>query len=187
MRELDRRTTIKGIGATAALVGVSGLATGQDDDDEQENDDADEPDYGDWFDGVDDYEETVDETGEDEVVVAVGEGDRGFQFEPAAVRVSEGTTVVWEWTGRGGRHNVVHDPEAEEEELEDHEDDEDDESGDEDDEPEFESDLVDEDGHTFEHEFEDEGTYLYVCTPHRNVGMRGAVVVDDDGDGDDED
>jgi len=71
-------------------------------------------------------------------------------------------TVVWEWTGEGGGHNVVHVPEDEEElEIEDA-------TGA--DEPVFETDITDEEGFTFEHQFEDTGTYLYVCEPHRQRG-----------------
>ncbi|ESP90042.1 halocyanin 2 [Candidatus Halobonum tyrrellensis G22] len=28
-------------------------------------------------------------------------------FDPAAVAVDAGTTVTWEWTGRGGEQDVV--------------------------------------------------------------------------------
>ena len=113
---------------------------------------SEEPDYGGWFDGANNYEQTVDATGQDEVTVSVGAGD-GLAFGPAAVAVNTGTTVVWEWTGEGGGHNVSA------------------ESGD------FESETVTEEGHTFEYTFEETGTYEYVCTPHSSVGMKGAVVV----------
>ena len=129
--------------------------------DDEANDEAndeefveEEPDYDDWFDDVDNYEGTFDMRGEDEVEVMVGAGDDGFDFEPAAIAVSPGTEVVWEWTGEGGAHDVVHaDGDA------------------------FESDLADEEGHTFEHTFEEDGIYRYVCQPHEAVGMKGAVTV----------
>ena len=111
-----------------------------------------EPDYGGWLSGANNYEQTVDATGRDEVTISVGAGD-GLSFGPAAVAVSTGTTVVWEWTGQGGGHNVSA------------------ESGD------FESETVQEEGHTFEYTFEETGTQEYVCTPHSAVGMKGAVVV----------
>ncbi|MFD1571435.1 halocyanin domain-containing protein [Halorubrum laminariae] len=113
---------------------------------------SEDPDYGGWFDGVSNYDQTVDATGQDEVTVSVGAAD-GLSFGPAAVAVSTGTTVVWEWTGQGGGHNVSA------------------ESGD------FESETVSEEGHTFEHTFEETGTYEYACTPHETVGMKGAIVV----------
>ena len=99
-----------------------------------------------------------DMTGEDEATVEVGAGSNGLAFSPAAIQVDSGTTVTWEWTGEGGAHNVVH------------------EDG------EFESDLQEEDGATFEHTFEEEGNFLYYCNPHRSQGMKGAVIV---GSGDD--
>ncbi|MFB6141705.1 MAG: halocyanin domain-containing protein, partial [Halosimplex sp.] len=65
-------------------------------------------DYGGWFDGVSNFDGTVDRTGQDEVTIRVGaEGNNGnFAFSPAAVRVDPGTKVVWKWTGKGGQHNV---------------------------------------------------------------------------------
>jgi len=62
--------------------------------------------YGDWFENVDNDDGEADRTDESTVTVAVG-ADDGFAFEPAAICVTTGTTVVWEWTGEGGRHNVV--------------------------------------------------------------------------------
>ena len=105
---------------------------------------------------ADNYDEIVDETGSDTVTVAVGaEGNGGaFAFEPAAVQVDPGTTVEFEWTGEGGGHNVVHEEGA------------------------FESGQpVDTTGVEFEHTFEEEGVFLYYCTPHKSLGMKGAVVV----------
>ncbi|WP_459194117.1 halocyanin domain-containing protein [Halosimplex sp. J119] len=98
----------------------------------------------------------ADHTGEDEVTVAVGaEGNTGnYAFDPPAVRIDSGTTVVWEWTGEGEAHNVVH------------------EEGD------FESETTPDEGHTFEHDFGESGTYLYYCLPHQSLGMKGAVVVE---------
>jgi len=117
---------------------------------------SDSYDFDGWFDDVDNYDGVVDETGSDEVTVEVGSQGNGgaFGFGPAAVAVSSGTTVVWEWTGDGGGHNVVA------------------ENGD------FESETTSEAGFTFEHTFESSGTYEYVCVPHETMGMKGAVVVE---------
>ncbi|MFC7165605.1 halocyanin domain-containing protein [Halospeciosus flavus] len=52
-----------------------------------------EPDYGGWFDGVENFGGTVDQTGKSTVHISVT--DDGFS--PAAVRVDPGATVVWEW------------------------------------------------------------------------------------------
>ena len=132
----------------------------EDEEDDEEDaefvDDDEEPDYGEFMDDVPNYEGTYDFRGEESVEVAVGAGDDGLLFEPAAIMVDPGTEVVWEWTGEGGEHNV----ESEEGE-------------------ELESDLTDEEGFTYEHTFEEEGEVtLYVCTPHEAQGKKGAVAVD---------
>jgi len=118
-----------------------------------------EPDYDGWFDGVANYDGTVDQRGSDEVTVDVGVDNGGdpYGFGPAAVRISPGSTVVWEWTGRGSSHNVVAEDGS------------------------FESDLAAEAGFTFSHTFEEAGVYRYVCTPHQSLGMKGAIVVGDVG------
>lgn len=118
--------------------------------------DGAEPEYDDWFDNVPNFERTVDERGQDQVEVAVGTGDDGFQFSPPAVHVDAGTTVIWEWTGEGGNHDVVHTDGA------------------------FESELTADEGHTFEHTFDEDGIYRYYCTPHQELGMKGAIAVGDD-------
>ena len=115
-----------------------------------------EPDYGDWFGGVSNFHGTVDRRGEDAVAVDVGAPANmgAFGFGPAAVAVSPGTTVVWEWTGEGGGHNVVAEDGS------------------------FSSGaLVDGAGHTFTYRFDEPGVHRYVCEPHRTMGMRGAIVV----------
>lgn len=116
----------------------------------------DTDDFDGWFDDVENYTGVINRTGVDRTRVAVGtEGNGGnFAFQPAAIRVSTGTTVVWEWTGKGGYHDVV------------------DKSG------AFESDIHQSADTTFRHRFETEGTYKYVCTPHETLGMKGAVVVE---------
>lgn len=143
----------------AALTGspaLAGCLTNSGTDEEQFVED--EPDYEGWFDDVENYEGTLDKTGQDEVTVRVGTGDDGVQFDPPAIQIDPLTTVIWEWTGEGGTHNVVHEPERAEEDLA------------------FESDLANESGYTFEYEFNHEMIYRYYCEPHRDVGMKGAVV-----------
>ena len=110
-----------------------------------------------WFSNVSNYDGVVDERGASAVTVAVGaQGNGGgFAFGPAAVRVDPGTTVLWEWTGEGGMHNVAATDGA------------------------YESDLVSEAGETFEWTFDAEGVSRYVCVPHEAMGMKGAVVVGD--------
>ena len=150
-RRTTRRTFLRASGAAVAgaatVAGGTGVVGAQTDE------------FDGWFDDVSNYDGVVDRTGQDSVTVEVGVEANGgaFGFGPAAVRVSPGTTVVWEWTGEGGQHNVVAEEGA------------------------FESELVGDAGHTFEHTFEDAGTFLYACTPHRSLGMKGAVVVGEGG------
>lgn len=112
-----------------------------------------ELDFGDWFDGVSNYDGVEDLTGESSVTVRVGTDD-GFAYDPAAIRVDVGTTVIWEWTGVGGAHDVIEDDGA------------------------FESELQTAEGATFEHTFDADGVYRYYCSPHIAMGMKGAVVVE---------
>ncbi len=109
-----------------------------------------------WLDSADNFDGVVDETGSSDVTVEVGTEANGgyYGFGPAAVKVSAGTTVTWEWTGEGASHNVVAEDGS------------------------FESELVGEEGHTFTHTFEETGTTKYACTPHKAMGMKGVVVVE---------
>ena len=118
---------------------------------------SDGTDLASWFENTSNYDGVVDRTGSDAVTVEVGvEANQGaFGYGPAAVRIAPGTTVTWEWTGEGGSHDVVESDGA------------------------FESELVGEAGHTFEHTFESESTYTYYCTPHESLGMKGVVVVEE--------
>jgi len=140
--------------ATGALLGATAPAAAQ------------SGEFDGWFDDVDNYDGVVDRTGQSEVTVEVGvdNGGQPYGFGPPAVRIDPGATVVWEWTGDGGSHNVVAEDGS------------------------FESELVGEAGHTFSHTFEEEGVYKYVCIPHEALGMKGAIVVGDisGGGGEDE-
>lgn len=152
-----RRSTLKAIGSlgiVAALAGCSGDSNGGA---AYEYPDAStvatEPDYGDWFDGVDNYDGTLDLTDRDSITIGVGT-EGGFAYTPAAVLVDAGTEVVWEWTGEGGFHDVAEESGA------------------------FNSEETDEAGFEFTQQLDESGQYLYVCTPHEAMGMKGAVVVE---------
>ncbi|MFB6270382.1 MAG: halocyanin domain-containing protein [Halobacterium sp.] len=110
-------------------------------------------DFGGWFDNVANFDGVVDQTGKSEVTVEVGvEANNGpYGFGPAAIRVDPGTTVTWKWVA--GTHNVVA------------------ENGN------YKSELTGEKGFTFSHTFDSEGVSKYYCNPHRQMGMKGAVVV----------
>ncbi len=123
----------------------------------------DHPELGDWFDDVSNFEQVVDMTGQSVVVIQVGAWQPGsggyFAFDLPAIEISSGTKVIWEWTGRGGGHNVVHQPDLGEARL-------------------FRSgDPVGGEGITFEYTFDDAGVYKYYCAPHLALGMKGAIIV----------
>lgn len=155
MTDIDRRAFVKLAGAAAiapAIAGCSGDGNG----DGGGNGDGDVPDeLDDYLSDANGYDGSIaDHTGEDEVTVDVGTGDTGYGFSPVAIRIDAGTTVVWEWTGQGGTHNVEHND------------------------GEFQSELYSEEGETFEHTFDDSGNYRYFCNPHRANGMLGGVAVE---------
>ncbi|MBX0304027.1 halocyanin domain-containing protein [Haloarcula salinisoli] len=158
----DRRTVLAGtFGAVAALAGCqgsgdsgtpSGTPTGTATPAQMMN-----IDYGEWFADTDNFDGTVDMRGQSSVTVSVGAaGNSGdFAFDPPAIRVDPGTTVVWEWTGNGGEHNVVADDDS------------------------FRSGDPVSGDNTYERTFDTEGIHLYFCDPHDSLGMRGAVVAGD--------
>ena len=146
--------------ATAAGAGAaaSGTATAAEDGGGGDGGGAPEPDYGGYLDDVSNFSSLQDMRGQDQVTVAVGaEGNTGnFAFGPPAIHVDPGTEVVWEWTGKGSSHNVVH------------------EEGD------FESEQTAEAGFTYSYTFESDGMWKYYCQPHKTLGMKGVVVVGTD-------
>lgn len=155
MQETHSRRTVVGTTGIAAVTLLAGCAGGSGDDRTADREYLDEePAYDNWFNGVEGYNGTVDWTDQSEVTVDVGYNQ--YSFDPVAIAVSPGTTVIWEWNGMGGGHNVV--SESEDGPLE--------------------SDLVHTEGHTYSHTFEASGVYPYRCTPHESLGMRGAVYVE---------
>jgi halocyanin-like protein len=153
------RTAGGAAGATATAGAASGTAAATEAGGDEGGGGGGEPDLGGYLDDVGNFGGSVeDATGQDQVTVAVGaEGNGGaLAFGPAAIHVDNGATVVWEWTGEGGSHNVVSEDGA------------------------FESDLAGEEGVTFEHTFEEDDVYNYFCQPHKSAGMKGSVVVGTD-------
>jgi halocyanin-like protein len=163
MTDTDRNVSRRGLlrtaaGSAAVAAGGSGTAVAQSGNESEGGGGGGggPPDFGGYLDDVGNFDGSVaDARGQGEVTVAVGsEGNGGnLAFDPPAVHVDAGTTVVWEWTGEGGSHNVIH------------------EGGN------FESELTAEGGFTFEHTFESDGIYNYYCQPHKSLGMKGSVVV----------
>jgi halocyanin-like protein len=118
-----------------------------------------EPDFGGHLGEANLYDGSVaDMTGQSTVTVKVGAGDEGYAFDPPAVKVDNGATVEFEWTGNGGAHNVVS-------------------SGDG---PLDSGSPAGGTGVMYEHTFEEDGVYNYICVPHESLGMLGSVVVGTD-------
>ncbi len=157
MDAVTRRHLLRGVGATVvagALAGCSGNGN-----DAGNGDDV--PDNGDPLtahlsDARGYGGQLQDLTGESEVVVENGAGNEGFAFDPAGIRIDAGTTVVWEWTGRGGGHNVSSTGESD---------------------FSFQSEITRDADHTFDYTFEETGVALYVCDPHRGQRMKGGIEV----------
>jgi len=152
---LSRRGVLRAAAGSATALAAGAAATGT----------AAAQDYGGWFTGdarggaVGNYDgSTADRTGQDEVTVEVGTDANGgsFGFGPAAVRVSPGTTVNFEWVSN--THNVVVQSQPEGADW----------SGDEE---------INNEGYSYSHTFETPGVYTYYCNPHLTAGMKGAVVV----------
>ena len=130
------------LGAGAAVAAAAASTAGA----------QEEFDYGGWFEDVPNFDGTVDRTGEDEVTVTVGAGGE-LAFDPPAVHVDPGTTVVFEWDQ--GFHNVAEKESGER----------------------YASETADEPGTTYTVTFESDGVSTHVCEPHRAQGMKGAVAV----------
>lgn len=146
---VGRRDLLAAVG-TAGAAALAGCSSGAG---ASGNDEVSTP-YGGWLAEANAFSgDVADRTGTDEVPVKVGDGERGLAYEPAAIRVSPGTTVLWEWTGSGSRHNVVAESGA------------------------FRSEYYATDKGRFTHTFDEPGVTRYYCTPHRNLGMKGVVEV----------
>lgn len=96
------------------------------------------------------------QTGEQSVEMVTEDED--FYFDPIGLAVEEGTTV--EWTISSGDHSST----AYEERIPSNAD-------------SWDSGILTEDGESFSHTFDVEGTYDYYCTPHQSAGMVARIVV----------
>jgi len=166
---MNRRAFLRAAGAGAVAAGASTTASAQEDNESGGGGNesggggggSGPIDYGGWFSDVPYWGgagSTQDMTDQDEVTLTVGgDANNGLSFQPAAVRIDEGTTVTWEWSGEGGGHNV----EAEET-------------------ADFASEIVAESGHTFEWTADTTGVVPYFCSPHQGQGMKGALAIGSD-------
>lgn len=102
--------------------------------------------------------EFIDATDQDEISVDVGADGNGgaFAFAPVAFEITTGTTVSWEWTGKGGEHNVASVDQSD---------------------FDFTNGDPKQSGDPYTQSFDDTGVGLYLCEPHESLGMKGGFVV----------
>jgi halocyanin-like protein len=155
---VSRRAFITSIGGTAGGVAVAGEASAQSGGNKSGGGGGGPIDYKGWLEGVPYWGgpgSTKDMTGKKKVTIKVGGNPNNYlSFQPAAVHIDPGTTVVWKWTGKGGAHNVVGKQGG------------------------FKSGSpVATKGHTFKHTFKKNGVNNYYCQPHRSLGMKGSIAV----------
>ncbi|MBX0288758.1 MULTISPECIES: halocyanin domain-containing protein [Haloarcula] len=163
---MNRREFVRTAGGTTAGVATLSVATGSVTAQEEGTATGGgntAPDFGGFLDPVGNFNgpgSTVDATGQDTVTVDVGVQANGgaYGFGPPAVIVDNGATVQWEWTGNGGGHNVKSDGDG----------------------PLDSGSPVSSSGVNYEHTFESDGIYNYICVPHEGLGMKGSIVVGTD-------
>lgn len=165
--EMSRRQILAGSGV--ALIGsIAGClggddATGSDGngedaptDGETDGNNSGNQEVADYLSEVANYDGIDDRTDEGSVTVRNGAVDgagQQFVFDPAAIRVSLGTDVTWEWVDSNS-HSVTAEDET------------------------FDSSLISGEGETWTYTFDEPGTYLYYCIAHRTLEQKGAVVVE---------
>ncbi|ELZ98069.1 halocyanin hcpA [Haloferax mucosum ATCC BAA-1512] len=110
-----------------------------------------------WLADTSNYDGSVlDHTASSSVDVTVGARGNAsdLAFDPAAIKISPGTTVNWTWSGNGGPHSIR---------FKD---------------ADFGVDPKSDPGKHFVHTFTETGIYRYECGPHSSLGGRGAIVVE---------
>ncbi|MDZ7731562.1 MAG: halocyanin domain-containing protein [Natrialbaceae archaeon] len=172
MGNISRRRYLSVTALATLSAGIAGCSDDGEDGptDEDTLDGADYPAVDEWLTETDigaaapNYDgQIVDWRDEDDITVNVGTGDTGTEYDPEAIAISSGTTVTWEWTGRGGPHNVEAEPDGQLGESD----------------YEFSSgEPIPDEGNTFEQTFDEAGIALYHCEPHLSVGMKGAIVIE---------
>ncbi len=105
---------------------------------------------------TDNAEEPADDPAVDDGVTTVLVGPEGQNiFEPEELTIDAGTTVQWVWESDTHNLALVEGPDGGWEGY----------------------DEIEDDGFEYEHTFEVEGTYEYVCEPHEALDMFGTIIV----------
>lgn len=98
----------------------------------------------------------TDARGRSKVTVTIGP-DGDLRFDPAALRISTGTTVTWVWDT--DNHNIVVGKQPPEANWEGHE-------------------RIEYEGFTYTHTFTVAGRYEYWCQPHQDLGREWTILVE---------
>ncbi|WP_134670478.1 plastocyanin/azurin family copper-binding protein [Halorussus marinus] len=164
---MNRRTFLAATSATA-VGGLAGCSSPGSDDEETTDEETTEPDAETTTEATDGETTMAEEGGAVEVAMITEGSD--YYFDPIGVAVEPGTTVTF--VNESGSHSstayaesnssaevtrIPEDAEA------------------------WNSETLTEEGATFEHTFEVEGTYDYFCIPHKTLGMVGRIVVGEPG------
>ncbi|WP_128478136.1 plastocyanin/azurin family copper-binding protein [Halorussus pelagicus] len=161
---MKRRTFVKG-GGTVAVGGLTGLAgCNAPSGDGAEGTTTETTPAGTTAEDAAETDGTTTEDGGPVQVAMISEGTN-YYFDPIGLFVEPGTTV--EWVNQSGSHSATAYAEgtgsAEVTRIPD------------DAEP-WNSEIITEQGGTFSHTFEVEGTYDYFCIPHKTLGMVARIV-----------
>jgi plastocyanin len=167
---LSRRTVLKASGiALAGLAGCTGSPSGASTDPTSTPSSTSTPreeeghEEGGHDDGGHGHDEAVGEP-VDHTTVKMVTNDSGTHFEPHVVRVNPGGSITWELESGTHTTTAYHPDNDRPLRM-----------------PEgaipWDSGMLSEQGATFEHTFETEGVYDYVCVPHESTGMLGSVIV----------
>jgi len=100
----------------------------------------------------------LDRTDQSRITVEVGSDDDFHGFSPTAVEVTEGTTVVWEWSEGHVGHDITALPSSSID-------------------VDVQESVVIERGFVVEYTFSESGLYLYDCSPHNVFRAVGGVIV----------
>lgn len=166
MNRREFMVTASGVtgGAIAATAGTPVAAQEDEADDDPESDDADEnggtndenggENDNDGENGDDNGNGTGNGGGGTETVMVVDN-----EYQPDDLTIEPGTTVQWIWEGNNHNINPTEQP----------------------DDSDWEGHLpLEDEGFEYEHTFEVEGNYEYVCDPHVGVGMVATIEVTED-------
>lgn len=156
---VDRRSFLKAAGATAA-VGFAGCTGPEQTETEEHHDDGHGHDDDDDHGHGGGYDEPV----EHAEVEMYSTEDGDHHFDPHVVWLKPGGSI--EWVNKSGSHTTTgyHPDNDTVQRVPD--------GGE-----TWDSGYLTEEGATYEHTFEEEGVYDYVCTPHEAAGMVSTVLV----------